>query len=145
MLNRRQMLSHVAGGFVFGSVVFNRAVAPPRTAHDLRGWLPQLSKTAQTLVEAEAREGRFAPDLIHRTDFMPRVTLLTYHTHNQDAVVRLQAVQATFRHRGIAMSHPGLTKDGKAWVLFVCAESGDVARSLGNRAGKVVRHQARAA
>jgi len=145
MLNRRQMLRHVAGGFVFGSVAFNRAVASTRPAHDVRDWLPQLSKTAQTLVEAETREGRFTPDLIHRTDFMPRVTLLTYHTHNEDAAVRLQTVQATFRHGGVAMSRPGLTKDGKAWVLFVCADSGDVASSLGRRAGKVVRHRARAA
>ena len=145
MLNRRQMLSHMAGGMVVGSVVFNRAVVPTRKAHDSSGWLPQLSKTAQTLVEAEAHEGRFAPDLIHRTDFMPRITLLTYHTHNEDAVVRLQRVQATFRRCGLAMSQPGLTKDGKAWVLFVCAESDDVARSLGNCAGQVVRHQASAA
>jgi len=141
MLNRRQMVSRLAGGVFIGGALGSQAHALPERSIDRTGWLPQLSESAETLVEAEAQSDRFESGWIHYLDFMPGVTLLVGKTKLADGVGRLGRVQSILRRHGKEMSKPGVTEDGKAWVLFVCADASDVAKRLGSRAGRIRLHR----
>ena len=142
MLDRRQMLTHVAGGMLLGSAGI-RAAQASSCHKDRSGWLPQLSKSAQTMVEAETRGSRFQPGLIHRTGFLPGITLLACKATRKEAEGKLRLVQSSLRRKGLETSTPGVSRDGKMWILFVCAESNEVNRALGSRAGRVRPHLAK--
>ena len=120
MLSRRNMLSTVATGIA--TVGIGRGAQTKQDNEDRSGWIPQLNRTAKILADAESGDDRFSPEVVHRADFLPGVTMLLHRTETGCANARLQSVQTRLARQGILTSQPGRSEDESTWVLFACAD-----------------------
>lgn len=136
MFSRRQVLSSfVASGAVVVTGVGARATASG-AEYSPEIWLPQLSRTAEVMAEAESTSARYAGDAIQFADFLPGITVLAYQ--GEHASDKMACVVNRLERLGIPVAKPGLSSDGTTFIVFAARDSNTVRQGLSHAVGKLV-------
>jgi hypothetical protein len=119
MINRRQMIAGLAGGIAAGAA----GVATTDVAADRRGWIPQLTKTAEVLANAEAESDRFSNEKTHVRHFMDGISLIVFKTSGHGSRGRARQLTRQLRQAKIAYCRPAISWDATTVVMFACQDA----------------------